>query len=244
MTIIWRTTGAWGVGKGAALTAAEFDGNFYDVDQRVTDLENNPPVANSISSITKSGSTFTVWLQDGTALGPFNLPVATFSFRGEWAASEAYFENDWFTYERAGLYRVAADHVSASAFDAGAGDTAQDYYQLLLELFSGSQVKEVATTTYDPVLLDANRYLRCTNASGCAVLIPTNANVAFPIGTELHFRQTTSGAVVIDGDTGVTINPSRPDYDTATPWLGASATIKKVDDNEWDYIGPGTEPTA
>ena len=38
MTIVYVTTGAWGAGTGTPNSAAQVDGNFYDVDQRIVDL--------------------------------------------------------------------------------------------------------------------------------------------------------------------------------------------------------------
>lgn len=76
MTITYRTSGPWGAGKGSNLTAGEIDGNFYDLDQRVADLESNPPTPDEISNITVSGSQMTVWLVSGAHFGPFTLPQA------------------------------------------------------------------------------------------------------------------------------------------------------------------------
>ena len=39
MTIFYVTTGAWGTGTGTPNTAAQVDGNFYDVDQRIVSLD-------------------------------------------------------------------------------------------------------------------------------------------------------------------------------------------------------------
>lgn len=74
MTLTYRTSGAWGSGKGSNLTAAEIDGNTYDLDQRVAALETDPPEPNQISNITQSGNTITIHLEDGTTFGPFLLP--------------------------------------------------------------------------------------------------------------------------------------------------------------------------
>ena len=38
MTIVFVTTGPWGSGTGAPNSAAQVDGNFYDVDQRIVGL--------------------------------------------------------------------------------------------------------------------------------------------------------------------------------------------------------------
>ncbi|MDK1386388.1 hypothetical protein QN224_13310 [Sinorhizobium sp. 8-89] len=74
MTITYRTTGAWGAGKGSNLTPAEVDGSFYDLDARVAEMEANPPEPNQIASITQAGNTITIHMEDGSTHGPFTLP--------------------------------------------------------------------------------------------------------------------------------------------------------------------------
>ncbi len=72
--ITYRTTGAWGSGKGSNLTAAEVDGNFHDLASRLEDLEGDPPAPNQIANITQSGNTITIHLEGGESFGPFTLP--------------------------------------------------------------------------------------------------------------------------------------------------------------------------
>ena len=37
--------------------------------------------------MTVVGSQMTVWLEDGTALGPYTLPTAMIRYRGDWTIS-------------------------------------------------------------------------------------------------------------------------------------------------------------
>lgn len=64
--------------KGSNLTPAEVDGNFTDLDGRVTALEENPPEPNEISNILVVGTQMTIVLEDSTEFGPFTLPQANF----------------------------------------------------------------------------------------------------------------------------------------------------------------------
>ena len=48
MPLIYRNAGPWGPGKGARLTSLEADGNVYDLDSRLRNVELNPPAAVSI----------------------------------------------------------------------------------------------------------------------------------------------------------------------------------------------------
>ncbi|MHB2169973.1 hypothetical protein [Alsobacter sp. R-9] len=73
MTMRYRTTGAWGAGIGANLTAAQIDENFYTLWQKIAEeiAALDSPVG--ISNIVQTGLSFTVILSDATELGPFTL---------------------------------------------------------------------------------------------------------------------------------------------------------------------------
>lgn len=86
MTVTYRTAGAWGSGKGANLTAAEVDGNFYDHEQRIEDLEAGTAGSgdNPLVDVTVSGATLTKYYADSTTgtevlSAPFAPPVVTVS---------------------------------------------------------------------------------------------------------------------------------------------------------------------
>lgn len=84
MTIVLRNT------KGSALTITELDGNFSQLDARLQSLELNPPLAESIGTITVSGDQLTIMGNRGANLGTFTLPVAQLVARGVWATATAY----------------------------------------------------------------------------------------------------------------------------------------------------------
>jgi hypothetical protein len=61
-------------------------------------------------------------------------------------------------------------------------------------------------TSYTFALSDSvNTLVTAANASAIAVTIPTNATVAFPVGSVLNLAQTGAGQVTISGASGVTI---------------------------------------
>ena len=233
---IYRTPGAWGPGKGSNLTPAEVDQNFHHADQRLEELEDNPPTAVSISSIVAVGRNLTIYTTDGTEHGPFELPQAAFRYRGEWAASASYLEFDIFSYGFDGIYLVLQDHTAASTFDADADNTEGPLYQRVFGPIPGSTVETISSSTHTLQSTNSNRYLRCTNTSGCAVTIPTDATLNFDVGTEVHFRQAAAGGVTFTGAPGVTIN-GITGFDNATEVQGAVATVKKVASNTWDLFG-------
>ena len=62
-------------------------------------------------------------------------------------------------------------------------------------------------TSYTLALTDAqNRAVTMSNASANTVTVPTNASVAFPVGSIVNIIQIGAGATTITGDTGVTVN--------------------------------------
>lgn len=140
MTIIYRTTGEWGAGKGSALTAPEIDGNFFDLASRILALENDPLAPVAIESIEVIGSQFTVTLTDATVEGPFDMPLALFNWRGEWEPLTAYAEFDVFYVDSVGVYVVLQAHTSATEFNELEANTEGFYYHLL---FADSSVYDL-----------------------------------------------------------------------------------------------------
>lgn len=135
MAILYRTDGAWGTGKGVNLTPVEVDENFYDVDSRITFVEENPPEAVVPIAINIEGSLFTMDLSDGTTLGPIVMTMPVPQWRGEWQPNTDYNEMDFFTApDGGGFGAVMLTHRSAATFDWGAldPDTSRPLYQVLV----------------------------------------------------------------------------------------------------------------
>lgn len=123
LSLKFRTDDAlrWGSGIGHNLSAGEFDQNTYDIQVAINDLQTDRPQPNNIASITVTGSSMTVYLDDGTPIGPLPLPVLAFTYRGEWAVSTVYNPLDIFIVSGVGLYLTRVLHTSdATSFDADA----------------------------------------------------------------------------------------------------------------------------
>lgn len=96
-------------------------------------------------------------------------------------------------------------------------------------------------TTYTFVLTDSNNTLvTASNASAQTYSIPTNANVAYPIGSQINIIQIGAGQVTINavtsGTTTVLSNGAAP----AAPKLRvqySSATLIKVATDTWYVVG-------
>ena len=230
--MIYRGAGAWGAGKGGNLTPAEVDGNFYelrvDLDAVVDDL----PAPAEIDTITVVGGQMTIVLSDARSFGPYTLPRATFRYRGDYEAANNYFANDFISVPGVGVYIVLISHTSEATFNPARVISSQPVY-LLMYAEPRSQVVNVTASTFDPLLTHVWGYIRCANT--CEVFLPANAELAFPIGSELHFRQV-SGAVDITPETGVTLSVPAG-FIAQTAQAGAVLTCKKVATNTWDVFG-------
>lgn len=138
MTIVYVTTGPWGGGTGTPNTAAQVDGNFYDLDQRVVDLNTALAEGKRIDYVTYASNAMTFHYTDGTSQ-IIPLPVATLQYVGDWTNSTPYFVGHLFTADN-GFYQVLEPHTTPpwpAPFDPNAtdGTTAQNpLYSLWMPL--------------------------------------------------------------------------------------------------------------
>ena len=96
-------------------------------------------------------------------------------------------------------------------------------------------------TTYTFVLGDANNELiTASNASAQTYSIPTNASVAFPIGSQINIIAIGAGQVTINAVTSGTTTVLSNGGTAASPKLRvqySSATCIKVATDTWNVIG-------
>jgi hypothetical protein len=104
--------GAWGTGVHRQLFAAEQDGNWWEMNQRVAALEGADSEVVGISNITVIGNQMKLFLTNGGSFGPFTLPTAVFQPRGEYTPGTAYAYLDLFTVRKYGLYITLRDFVA------------------------------------------------------------------------------------------------------------------------------------
>jgi hypothetical protein len=95
--------------------------------------------------------------------------------------------------------------------------------------------------TYTFVLADAdNKLVTASNASAQTYSIPTNANVAYPIGAQINIIQIGAGQVTINAVTSGTTTVLSNGGTAAAPKLRvqySSATLIKVATDTWYVIG-------
>jgi hypothetical protein len=136
-TLVYVTTGAWGAGTGTPNSAAQVDGNFYNLDQRVVGLVADLAEGKRIDYVTYTASSMTFHFTDGTSQ-VIPLPVATLTLVGEWMNSTPYVRGNMVTYSPLGIFQVLQDHVSPpppAPFDPNAVDgSGNPLYNLFMPL--------------------------------------------------------------------------------------------------------------
>ena len=83
-------------------------------------------------------------------------------------------------------------------------------------------------------LNERDTIIEISKSTATTLTIPTNASVAYPVGTTLDIIQTGTGQVTIAGAGGVTVN-STPGLKLRTQW--SSATLLKRAENTWLVYG-------
>jgi hypothetical protein len=127
MTIVYVTTGAWGAGTGTPNSAAQVDGNFFDLDQRVVDLVADLAEGKRIDTVTYTGNSMTFHFTDGSSQ-IIPLPIATLEFVGPWMNDTPYQRGHMITASN-GFYQVLENHTTPSppaVFDPNATDETTD----------------------------------------------------------------------------------------------------------------------
>jgi hypothetical protein len=252
MTIVFRTVGAWGSGKGADLTPAEVDLNFWDHEGRIVALEGATPTPNGIASVEQTGSQLVFVLEDATTLDPVYMPVATMRPRGTWANATLYTTLDLVRSPLNGsLYICLVGHTSATSpdpFDPALEVGGEDAWGLLLDaddLGGGggggipSDIEWVSTSSYTPVIGDIGKLKILDGTFGTQTIsVPSDSVTDFPIGTTLYFAHFCATALHIDDDgSGVWVEP--PDGKAYNPIVipayASFVAIQKVDDDYWIF---------
>lgn len=161
-------------------------------------------------------------------------------YRGDFAGGEAYFEDDVFTSPDYGLFLVTAQHGADPTLDPLAEvDSVPLYKHLAAAPFA--PIESVTDSTYEITSADAGKFL--VFEQGCVINIP---ELTMPPHAEVHVRQGGDEEVLFTSDDmAVDIRPQRDGYDTATPWKGATVTIKWASSTLVYLIGPhGDEVTS
>jgi hypothetical protein len=104
------------------------------------------------------------------------------------------------------------------------------YYQTVY----ADTVTNAQAAAYTLALADNGKMIEMSVGSANALTVPSNANVAFPVGTTLTVLQTGSGQTTLTPQSGVTINGT-PGLKLRTQW--SSATLIKRASDTWVALG-------
>jgi len=104
-----------------------------------------------------------------------------------------------------------------------------NYQRIITDTVTNAQ-----TASYTLVLADSGKMVEMGVASGNALTVPSNANVAFPVGTTLTVLQTGAGQTTLTPQPGVTVNGT-PGLKLRTTW--SSATLIKRATDTWVALG-------
>lgn len=90
-------------------------------------------------------------------------------------------------------------------------------------------------TSYTLALSDSTKIVELNNAAAITLTVPTDASVAFPVGTQINLLQTGAGQVTVVGASGVTVNSEGGKLKLKGQW--AAATLVKRATNTWVIFG-------
>lgn len=228
MPITYRTTGAWGAGKGGNLTPGEVDANFFDIIQQLASLNTGPTPA-EIENITVSGNQLTFILDDARTFGPYTLPTASMRWRGDWVAATAYQVNDLVYVNGDGLFLVLVAHTSPATFNSAHTSGGLSAYQLVLaELrfsfeFRGDWTPETSYQINDVISAPGSGiYLVVVDHTSLAAFDPLYEVLGVP-AYQLMYAEPRSLVVEV---TGATFTPSIVwGYHRCTNAAGCTVTI-------------------
>lgn len=125
----------WGGGLGSDLSATQVDLNFWTLFSAVEALQNAASTGAGIDYINQpaAGNLFYIHLTNHAVLGPFTIPTAQWTPRGQWQPTTVYAAYD-VVYENGSLYLITIPHTSGATFSAFSTDgSGHLLYNLLLQ---------------------------------------------------------------------------------------------------------------
>ena len=137
-SLTYRTADStrWGGGLGSDLSATQVDLNFWTLFSAVQALEDHQfSNGAGIDFINQpaAGNLFYIHLTNHAVLGPFTIPTAQWTPRGQWEPGTVYAAYD-VVYNDGSLYLITIPHTSGSTFSAFSTDgLGHLLYNLLLQ---------------------------------------------------------------------------------------------------------------
>ncbi len=97
-------------------------------------------------------------------------------------------------------------------------------------------------SSYTLVLTDANKFVDVSNASANNLTVPTNASVAFAVGTTITLTQTGAGLMTVVASGGVTVTTSSGVL--TSPGQNSPMVLRKTGTDTWYLYNGTTAPTV
>lgn len=136
------------------------------------------------------------------------------------------------TFSGSGPFTLESDTGTDVTFSQGTGITlTRSSNNLEVAAIKDVTISTQSGTSYTLVIGDANTYIRCTSASAVTITVPTNASVAFNVGTVITIFQAGAGQVTVSNGS-VTFNG-----DKKTIGQNKGLQIIKVATDTWDVLG-------
>lgn len=141
------------------------------------------------------------------------------------------------------LYNSAVAQVSSGEINAGTETGIRRYSPADIKSFVATHAPTGSATVINLIsgqdtleLGDAEEIMLSSGSSPVTLTIPTNASVAFTVGTQIMVLQTGTGLVTVEGDTGVTVNGvSAGSVDSQGQYYAMG--LIKTSTNTWVVIG-------
>jgi hypothetical protein len=214
-------TGGGGSSSGGSSNAAS-----AAADRAQTSATNAASSASSASTSASSASTSASLASTAAdqASNFSSLASASADLAEDWASKAEDSVVDLGKYSALHYAAKAEDSaIAASSSASAAAASAQDAEDALL-----LEETTEKTDSYTLVLADQNKVvLMNVSAAGKAITVPTNASVAFPVGSVVHIYNASADSVSVDGDTGVTVR------NTGSVSQYGEARLRKRATNEW-----------
>lgn len=130
---------------------------------------------------------------------------------------------------------TAARDKLLTGLDAASSGSVKNYRQGDIAGMGPDVVEVTASETL--ALTRGGKFLSANHATvAITITVPPNSSVAFPVGTEVHVRQTGAAGVTIAAGVGVTVNqPASQTKVLAEQY--AVVTLKKIATDTWALFG-------
>lgn len=100
---------------------------------------------------------------------------------------------------------------------------------------AGTTLKNETGTTYSLILTDSQKHITFTNAAAVTVTVPTNASIAFTVGTVISFSQNGAGQVTFQGAAPPTLRSADSALTTVKQY--SVGCMVKIATDEWIFGG-------